>query len=75
MAAAAVRQLVADAAWSTAHYADLAACDTPAEAAFQLRVGTLSTCSANQNCKYSLTCSLRQRSSIHEGIAQHMLGY
>ena len=52
MAVAAARQLVADAAWSTAHIADLAACDTPAEAAFQLRVVKLaaSTCSASYGC-------------------------
>ena len=50
MAVAAARQLVADAAWSTAHFADLAACDTPAEAAFQLRAAALSVhvCSVNK---------------------------
>ena len=48
MAVAAAWQLVADAAWSTAHFADLAACDTPAEAAFQLRVVTLTVVTVQQ---------------------------
>lgn len=59
MALAAARRLVADASWGSAHYADLASCASPAEAAFQL------------SCRPRLPCG--QAGYKHTGQPTHRL--